>query len=291
MKIQRGKKSLIWIQLNLGLFPRQNESSTLRRAVSSRVFCFSWNVSTCSTCEESCGNAGLSSPSTTAQVRRVVPLYGLFLIWGISPAWNKLPIPAFSFRVLDYTLLCSPALLGASVLFWMVGQRGCSVSPIDSVPTWSNAEDYNGTGLLHPSCFSASSEQGCVLARLLARKPGGCWMLNKASERHRNHSVLMHLITHIPEYILTWQFGLSRVKQLMKFQLVQDRRKKKTNKKIRKRVNLRCLVFSSFKGRGGRMLPSPSPALGRMLYNSSQLWSLWLWLLQLEVFMVFWGLI
>lgn len=141
MKIQRGKKSLIWIQLNLGIFPRQNKSSTLRRAVSNRVFCFSWNVSTCSTCEESCGNAGLSSSSTTAQGRSVVLSCKLFLIWGVSAAWNKLPSPAFSFRVLDYTLLCSQALLGACVLFWMVGQRVCSVSPIDSVPTWSRTED------------------------------------------------------------------------------------------------------------------------------------------------------
>lgn len=41
----------------------------------------------------------------------------------------------------------------------------------------------------------------------------------------------MHLITHIPEYISTWQFGLSRVKKLMKFQLVQDRKKKNRKKK------------------------------------------------------------
>lgn len=34
MKIQRGKKSLVWICLNLGLFPRQNKSPALRRAVS-----------------------------------------------------------------------------------------------------------------------------------------------------------------------------------------------------------------------------------------------------------------
>lgn len=55
--------------------------------------------------------------------------------------------------------------------------------------------------------------------------------MNKVCKRHRNHSVLMHLITHIPEYISTWQFGLSRVKKLMKFQLVQDRKKKNRKKK------------------------------------------------------------
>lgn len=36
----------------------------------------------------------------------------------------------------------------------------------------------------------------------------------------------MHLNTHIPEYVLTWQFGLSGVKQLMKFQLVQEKKTK-----------------------------------------------------------------
>lgn len=115
---------------------------------------------------------------------------------------------------------------------WMVGQRMCSVCPVDSVPAWSNTEDYVGTGLLHPShwCFSAWSEQGCFLSRLLAQEPGGCWTLNKASKRHRNHSVLMHLITHIPEYISTWQFRLSCVKQLMKFQLVQGRKMNREKK-------------------------------------------------------------
>lgn len=149
------------------------------------------------------------------------------------------------------------ALLGACVLFWVVGQRMCSASPVDSVPAWSNAEDCVGIGLLHPShwCFSASSEQGCFLSRLLAQEPGGCWTLNKVSRRHRNHSVLMHLITHKPEYNLTWQLGLSCVKQLMKFQLVQGRKKKP------KRVNLWCSVFSSLKGGGGWMLPSPSPTV------------------------------
>lgn len=141
--------------------------------------------------------------------------------------------PPFSFRVLGYILLSSQALLGACVLFWMLGQRMCSFSPVDSVPAWSNAEDCGGIGLLHHShwCFSASSEQGCFLSRLLAQKPGGCWTSNKVSRRHRNHSVLMHLITHIPEYILTWQLRLPRVKQLMKFQLVQGRKKKKKKEK------------------------------------------------------------
>lgn len=107
-------------------------------------------------------------------------------------------------------------------------------------------------GLLHPShwCFSASSQQGCILARLLAQKPGRCWTLNKVSRRHRNHSVLMHLITHTPEYIFTWQFGLSSIKQLMKFLLVQDM--KKNPKTTQKKGKLVMLGVQQLKG-GRRM--------------------------------------
>lgn len=37
----------------------------------------------------------------------------------------------------------------------------------------------------------------------------------------------MHLNAHIPKYLLTWQFGLSCLKQLVKFQLIQEKKNKK----------------------------------------------------------------
>lgn len=118
--------------------------------------------------------------------------------------------------------------------------------------------EYFGRRLLHPchGCFAALSEQGCFLSLLLAQKLRGCWMLNKVSKKRRNHSVLMHLNAHIPKYVLTWQFGLSCLKQLMKFQLIQE-------KKI-KELNWWCSVFSRLK-RGGGMLPSSSLTVS---YNS-----------------------
>lgn len=197
MKIQRGKKSLIWIQLNLGLFPRQNESSALRRAVSNRVFCFSWNVSTCSTGEESCEMQGLVHQTQLGKAE-VSSFYKGYSWFGeyLQHETNLLTLLAVSGCL--RTPCCAPrhSWGPGCCLGWLV--RECPVSPTDSVPAWSNPEGWAGMGLLHPShwCFSAWSEQGCVLARLLAQKPGGCWTLNKVSEGHRNHSVLMHLITH-----------------------------------------------------------------------------------------------
>lgn len=169
------------------------------------------------------------------QGRSVILSCKLFLIWGISSAWNKLPIPAFSFRVLGYTLLSSQVLLGACVLFWMVGERMCSVPPIDSVPAWNNSEGCVGMGLLHPShwWFSALSELGSFLSRLLAQKPGGCWTLNKASKRQKkpqcpyalNHS---HTRAH---FNLAVQTAPCRAAD----EVSACSRKK--NKKTRKRVN------------------------------------------------------
>lgn len=93
-KIQRGKKACLDTTEYRSFFPCQNESPTLRRAVSSRVFCFSWNVSTRSTCVESWGSAGLSSSNTTVGGESVILLCRRFLTWGMSSAWNKLlPFP------------------------------------------------------------------------------------------------------------------------------------------------------------------------------------------------------
>lgn len=142
---------------------------------------------------------------------------------------QTLSIPTFGLRELDsISVPCKDVCLRVYVLFWMVCQMMCSVSAVDNAPTWSATVEYFGIGLLHPShrCFSALLEQGCFLSSLLAQELRGCWMLNKVSKKHRNHSVLMHLNTHIPEYVLAWQFGLSCVKQLMKFQLIQGEKKK-----------------------------------------------------------------
>lgn len=48
-------------------------------------------------------------------------------------------IPTFGLRELDSISLSSQEqCLGVYVLFWMVGQGMCSVSPVDDAPTWSN---------------------------------------------------------------------------------------------------------------------------------------------------------
>lgn len=75
MEIQRRKKALVWIQLDLGIFPFQKTSMTL---LCQSVF-FSWNFSTRSTCEKS-----LSWYDTTIEDKSVVLLCWRSLTLGVS---------------------------------------------------------------------------------------------------------------------------------------------------------------------------------------------------------------
>lgn len=104
MKIQRGKKSFVWTQLNWGLFPLQRESPAPKRAVSNSFLFGKWNVSTRSTCEESCGCAGLSFQTNCGRqnchpLMPVVPDLG-----NISSRKQTPSIPSFASGGLDSSL-------------------------------------------------------------------------------------------------------------------------------------------------------------------------------------------